>query len=130
MYAGAQRVLAAERTIAAMIDGPRNRLFRKGMFGARPLGTITVFLHRHQAHRALDLHPAVSHFFRLWLWLTTGRVTKEWAAIHRKHHAKVETPEDPHSPQVVGINRVLLFGIVPGVLVSSGGFAFGSLSDA
>ena len=82
MYAGAQRVLAAERTIAAMIDGPRNRLFRKGMFGARPLGTITVFLHRHQAHRALDLHPAVSHFFRLWLWLTTGRVTKEWAAIH------------------------------------------------
>jgi stearoyl-CoA desaturase (delta-9 desaturase) len=73
---------------------------------------VTVFLHRHQAHRALDLHPAVSHFFRLWLWLTTGMVTQEWAAIHRKHHAKVETPEDPHSPQVVGINRVLWGGVM------------------
>jgi len=73
---------------------------------------VTVFLHRHQAHRALDLHPAVSHFFRLWLWLTTGMVTKEWAAIHRKHHAKVETPEDPHSPQVLGINRVLWGGVL------------------
>jgi len=72
---------------------------------------VTVFLHRHQAHRALDLHPVVSHFFRLWLWLTTGMVTREWAAIHRKHHAKVETPEDPHSPQVVGINRVLWGGV-------------------
>jgi stearoyl-CoA desaturase (delta-9 desaturase) len=72
---------------------------------------VTVFLHRHQAHRALDLHPAVSHFFRLWLWLTTGMVTREWAAIHRKHHAKVETPEDPHSPQVLGINRVLWGGV-------------------
>jgi stearoyl-CoA desaturase (delta-9 desaturase) len=72
---------------------------------------VTVFLHRHQAHRALDLHPAVSHFFRLWLWLTTGMVTKEWVAIHRKHHAKVETTEDPHSPQVVGINRVLWGGV-------------------
>ena len=72
---------------------------------------VTVFLHRHQAHRALDLHPAMSHFFRLWLWLTTGMVTKEWAAIHRKHHAKVETPEDPHSPQVVGINSVLWGGV-------------------
>jgi stearoyl-CoA desaturase (Delta-9 desaturase) len=72
---------------------------------------VTVFLHRHQAHRALDLHPAVSHFFRLWLWLTTGMVTKEWAAIHRKHHAKVETPEDPHSPRVLGINRVLWGGV-------------------
>jgi stearoyl-CoA desaturase (Delta-9 desaturase) len=74
--------------------------------------SVTVFLHRHQAHRALDLHPVVSHFFRLWLWLTTGMVTKEWTAIHRKHHAKVETPEDPHSPQVVGINRVLWGGVV------------------
>jgi stearoyl-CoA desaturase (delta-9 desaturase) len=73
---------------------------------------VTVFLHRHQAHRALDLHPLVSHFFRLWLWLTTGMVTKEWAAIHRKHHAKVETPEDPHSPQVLGINRVLWSGVL------------------
>jgi len=73
---------------------------------------VTVFLHRHQAHRALELHPAVSHFFRLWLWLTTGMVTKEWAAIHRKHHAKVETPDDPHSPQVLGINRVLWGGVL------------------
>jgi stearoyl-CoA desaturase (Delta-9 desaturase) len=73
---------------------------------------VTVFLHRHQAHRALDLHPAASHFFRLWLWLTTGMVTKEWAAVHRKHHAKVETREDPHSPQVLGINRVLWGGVL------------------
>jgi stearoyl-CoA desaturase (delta-9 desaturase) len=72
---------------------------------------VTVFLHRHQAHRALDLHPVASHFFRLWLWLTTGMVTREWTAIHRKHHAKVETPEDPHSPQVAGINRVLWAGV-------------------
>jgi stearoyl-CoA desaturase (delta-9 desaturase) len=73
---------------------------------------VTVFLHRHQAHHALDLHPAVSHLFRLWLWLTTGMVTKEWVAIHRKHHAKVESPEDPHSPQVLGINRVLWGGVL------------------
>ena len=72
---------------------------------------VTVYLHRHQAHLALDLHPAVSHFFRLWLWLTTGMVTKQWAAVHRKHHAKCETPEDPHSPQVYGINRVLWGGV-------------------
>jgi len=73
---------------------------------------VTVYLHRHQTHRALELHPAVSHFFRLWLWLTTGMVTREWAAIHRKHHAKVETPEDPHSPQVLGIHRVLWGGVL------------------
>ena len=73
--------------------------------------SVTVFLHRHQAHRALDLHPLASHFFRLWLWLTTGMVTKEWAAIHRKHHAKCETVEDPHSPQILGINRVLWAGV-------------------
>ena len=72
---------------------------------------VTVFLHRHQAHRALELHPAVSHFFRLWLWLTTGMVTREWTAIHRKHHAKVETIDDPHSPQIAGINRVLWGGV-------------------
>jgi stearoyl-CoA desaturase (delta-9 desaturase) len=75
------------------------------------IASVTIFLHRHQAHRALDLHPAVSHFFRLWLWLTTGMVTREWAAVHRKHHAKVETPEDPHSPQVLGLNRVLWGGV-------------------
>ena len=72
--------------------------------------SVTVFLHRHQAHRALDLHPSVAHFFRLWLWLTTGQVTKEWAAIHRKHHAKCEQPDDPHSPQIHGIRKVLFQG--------------------
>ncbi|WP_028453328.1 DesA family fatty acid desaturase [Chitinilyticum aquatile] len=71
---------------------------------------VTIFLHRHQAHRALDLHPLVSHFFRFWLWLTTGMVTKEWAAIHRKHHARCETAEDPHSPQVLGLKKVLWQG--------------------
>ena len=73
---------------------------------------VTIYLHRCQAHRALDLHPIVSHFFRFWMWLTTGMITKEWAAIHRKHHAKVETVEDPHSPQVHGINTVLWTGVV------------------
>lgn len=72
--------------------------------------SVTVFLHRHQAHRALDLHPVASHFFRFWLWLTTGQVTKEWTSIHRKHHAKCEQPEDPHSPHVYGIKTVLLRG--------------------
>ncbi len=71
---------------------------------------ITIFLHRHQAHRALDLHPIPSHFFRFWLWLTTGMETKEWAAVHRKHHAKCESSEDPHSPQVYGIGKILKEG--------------------
>ena len=75
------------------------------------IAAVTIYLHRCQAHRALDLHPIVSHFFRLWLWMTTGMITKEWAAIHRKHHAKVETADDPHSPQVHGINRVLWGGV-------------------
>ena len=74
------------------------------------IASVTIFLHRHQAHRALELHPALSHFFRFWLWLTTGMVTKEWVAVHRKHHAKCETEEDPHSPQVYGISRVLWRG--------------------
>jgi stearoyl-CoA desaturase (delta-9 desaturase) len=73
---------------------------------------VTIYLHRHQAHRALELGPIPSHFFRFWLWLTTGMVTKEWAAIHRKHHAKCETVEDPHSPQIHGINKVLWTGVV------------------
>jgi len=72
--------------------------------------SVTIFLHRHQAHRALDLHPVASHFFRFWLWLTTGQVTKEWASIHRKHHAKCEQADDPHSPHVYGIKTVLLQG--------------------
>jgi len=74
------------------------------------IAAVTIFLHRAQAHRALDLHPIPSHFFRLWLWLTTGMVTKEWVAIHRKHHAKCETEEDPHSPVTRGIKTVLLTG--------------------
>ena len=74
------------------------------------IAAVTIFLHRCQAHRALDLHPIASHFFRFWLWLTTGMVTKEWAAIHRKHHAKCETADDPHSPQILGINTVLSRG--------------------
>jgi stearoyl-CoA desaturase (delta-9 desaturase) len=73
---------------------------------------VTLYLHRCQAHRALELHPLVSHFFRFWLWLTTGMITREWAAIHRKHHAKCETAEDPHSPQVLGLNRVLFTGVM------------------
>jgi stearoyl-CoA desaturase (delta-9 desaturase) len=72
--------------------------------------SVTVFLHRAQAHRALDLHPWVSHLFRFWLWLTTGMVTKEWVAVHRKHHAKCETPDDPHSPQVLGLGKVMAEG--------------------
>ncbi|NWG73384.1 MAG: fatty acid desaturase [Rubrivivax sp.] len=74
------------------------------------IASVTIFLHRSQAHRALDLHPIPSHFFRFWLWFTTGMVTKEWVAIHRKHHAKCETPDDPHSPQTRGIRTVLLQG--------------------
>jgi len=74
------------------------------------IAAVTIFLHRGQAHRGLDLHPVVSHFFRFWLWLTTGMVTKEWVAIHRKHHAFVETADDPHSPQTRGIGTVLLQG--------------------
>jgi stearoyl-CoA desaturase (delta-9 desaturase) len=71
---------------------------------------VTIYLHRCQAHRALDLHPVASHFFRFWLWMTTGMLTGQWAAIHRKHHAKCETEEDPHSPQTRGIWKVLLEG--------------------
>lgn len=71
---------------------------------------VTVFLHRNQAHRALDLHPSVSHFFRFWLWLTTGMETKKWTSIHRKHHAKCETEEDPHSPQIFSLPTVLWKG--------------------
>ena len=74
------------------------------------IASVTIYLHRHQAHRALDLHPLVGHFFRLWLWLTTGMSTRGWVAVHRKHHARVETADDPHSPQVVGIKKVLTQG--------------------
>ncbi|MBV8466951.1 MAG: fatty acid desaturase, partial [Burkholderiales bacterium] len=74
------------------------------------IASVTIFLHRHQAHRALDLGPIPSHFFRFWLWLTTGMVTKEWAAIHRKHHAYCEKEDDPHSPVVKGIKKVFFEG--------------------
>lgn len=74
------------------------------------IASVTIFLHRHQAHRALELHPIASQCFRFWLWLTTGIITKEWVAIHRKHHAKCETIEDPHSPQFYGIGTVLFKG--------------------
>jgi len=72
--------------------------------------SVTLYLHRCQAHRSLEIHPAVSHFFRFWLWITTGMTTKVWAAIHRKHHARVETENDPHSPQIFGIKTLLFKG--------------------
>ncbi|GGE62210.1 delta-9 fatty acid desaturase DesA [Streptosporangium jomthongense] len=72
--------------------------------------SVTLYLHRHSAHNSLDLHPVLKHFFRFWLWLTTAQNTKEWTAIHRKHHAKCETAEDPHSPVVLGIKKVLFEG--------------------
>ena len=71
---------------------------------------VTIYLHRHQAHRSLELHAVASHFFRFWLWLTTGTVTRAWAAIHRKHHAKCESADDPHSPQIHGIGKVFWEG--------------------
>jgi stearoyl-CoA desaturase (Delta-9 desaturase) len=74
------------------------------------IASVTIYLHRHSAHRALDLHPIASHFFRFWLWMTTGMVTKEWTAIHRKHHAKCEREGDPHSPVIFGIRKVFLEG--------------------
>ncbi len=74
------------------------------------IASVTIFLHRAQAHRGLDLHAIPSHFFRFWLWLTTGMVTREWVAIHRKHHAKCERDGDPHSPKVYGLKKVLLEG--------------------
>jgi len=73
---------------------------------------VTLYLHRSQAHRGVEFHPIVAHLFRFWAWLTTAMVTKEWVAIHRKHHAKCETAEDPHSPQIYGINKVLFHGVV------------------
>lgn len=75
------------------------------------IAAVTIFLHRSQAHRAVELGAVPSHFFRFWLWLTTGMVTREWVAIHRKHHAKCETAEDPHSPQVHGLHKILWLGV-------------------
>ena len=74
------------------------------------IASVTIYLHRHSAHRSLDLHPIAAHFFRFWLWMTTGMVTKEWTAIHRKHHAKCEQEGDPHSPHIFGIKKVFWEG--------------------
>ena len=74
------------------------------------IAAVTIYLHRHSAHRGLDLHPVVSHFFRFWLWITTGMETKQWTAVHRKHHARCETADDPHSPQILGVNKVMWEG--------------------
>ena len=71
---------------------------------------VTLYLHRDQAHRAIDLNPVLRHFFRFWIWCTSGMLTREWVAVHRKHHAFCETPDDPHSPQVYGLKKVLLEG--------------------
>ena len=74
------------------------------------MAAVTLYLHRDQAHRAIELHPALRHFFRLWIWCTSGMLTREWVAVHRKHHAFCETPDDPHSPQVYGLRKVLFEG--------------------
>ena len=74
------------------------------------IACVTLYLHRSQAHKAVEFHPVVAHFMRAWLWLTTGMVTKEWVAIHRKHHQKSDTVDDPHSPKIYGIWRVLFGG--------------------
>lgn len=74
------------------------------------IASVTIYLHRNQTHRALDLHPIVSHFFRFWLWMSTGMITREWVAIHRKHHASSDVDGDPHSPKVFGIKKVFWEG--------------------
>ena len=71
---------------------------------------VTLYLHRDATHRSLNLHPALRHFFRFWLWMSSGMLTKEWVAVHRKHHARCETEDDPHSPVVFGLKKVLLEG--------------------
>ncbi len=98
-----------------LLDGLLN-LSAWGYVGATLLVThitiaaVTIFLHRSQSHNSLTLHPVISHFFRFWLWITTGIVTKEWVAVHRKHHVKCETDDDPHSPQTRGLKKVLWQG--------------------
>ena len=111
--------------ISSFVDHPVINVFLFGFF--RPewwgyfayvlllthitIAAVTIYLHRCQAHRSLELAPPAAHFFRFWLWLTTGMVTREWAAVHRKHHAKAETEEDPHSPQVHGILNIVFLGV-------------------
>lgn len=77
------------------------------------IAAVTIYLHRCQSHRAIELNNTISHLFRFWLWLTTGMVTKEWVAVHRKHHAHVDTPKDPHSPITQGLSRILWQGVIP-----------------
>ena len=84
------------------------------------IAAVTIYLHRHSAHRALDLHPIVSHFFRLWLWLTTGMETKQWTAVHRKHHARCETVDDPHSPVVLGMHAAIKRALDPHGILNPG----------
>jgi len=74
------------------------------------IACVTLYLHRSQAHRAVEFNPVVAHAMRFWLWLTTGMVTKQWVAIHRKHHRFTDEPDDPHSPVHYGIWRVLFKG--------------------
>ena len=74
------------------------------------IACVTLYLHRSQAHKAVEFHPVVAHCMRAWLWLTTGMVTREWVAIHRKHHQKSDTVDDPHSPKIYGIWQVLFGG--------------------
>ncbi|MCC7633273.1 DesA family fatty acid desaturase [Stenotrophomonas rhizophila] len=81
------------------------------VFTQATIFAVTLYLHRSQAHRGVDFHPVIAHFFRFWTWLTTSMITKEWVAIHRKHHAKVETDEDPHSPVTKGIGMVFWRGV-------------------
>ncbi|MBI5450530.1 MAG: transposase [Gammaproteobacteria bacterium] len=103
-------------TVLSFLDGGLLKPSLLGYIGLTLLLThvtiisVTVYLHRHQAHRALELHPVISHFFRCWLWLTTGMVTGEWVAVHRRHHARCETADDPHSPLQCGIRKVLWQG--------------------
>src|SRR3546814_3952058 len=75
------------------------------------ISAVTLYLHRSQAHRGVDFHPAIAHFFRFWTWLTTSMITRAWVAIHRKHHAKCETEDDPHSPMYKGIKTVFWRGV-------------------
>jgi len=72
---------------------------------------VTIYLHRGVTHRGLEFHPALSHFMRFWLWLTTGMVTKQWVAIHRKHHRFIDTDGDPHSPKLFGIKNIVFRGV-------------------
>ncbi|HEX2082844.1 MAG TPA: fatty acid desaturase [Xanthomonadaceae bacterium] len=105
---------------ASLIDFLAGGLMQSGFWGLAiyllvatqlTIFSVTLYLHRSQAHRGVDFHPVLAHFFRFWTWLTTSMITKEWAAIHRKHHAKCETEEDPHSPMYKGIKTVFWRGV-------------------